>query len=323
MSEPSASPRAIPTASSVGPWLVAIGAGLWGTESLWRIPLNKLFASDVIVFLEHLILVVAMLPLVLPRRRELLTMSRRTWGYLLFSAVAGSVVGTILFTEALRRGNPTVVNVVLNIQPVISTTLACLLFGDRLSPKFFIWGPIAIVAGIVLSIEHPDRFSQEMLTFGLGSGTALAFLCALFWGASTVAGRGAMMGMSLLLASGMRCVIGFGCMLMVMLVRGKLNGAALWPAAAAGQPGNTVGLLLGLAFLSGGIPLIIYFEGLRRTRASTAGYFEMMQTLAAVIITWGYFGAALAPHQIVAALVLVIAVALVQHAQAGVEHEVR
>ena len=40
-----------------GPWLVALGAALWGTESLWRIPLNRMLASDVIVFYEHVILV--------------------------------------------------------------------------------------------------------------------------------------------------------------------------------------------------------------------------------------------------------------------------
>jgi len=74
-----------------------------------------------------------------------------------------------------------------------------------------------------------------------------------------------------------------------------------------------------LASISGGIPLLIYFEGLRRTRASTAGYFEMMQTLAAVCITWGFFGAALRPYQIVAAVVLVAAVAMVQRVQAEVE----
>ena len=36
-----------PTASAVkyGPWLVALGAALWGTESAWRIPLNDLFAG--------------------------------------------------------------------------------------------------------------------------------------------------------------------------------------------------------------------------------------------------------------------------------------
>jgi len=64
---------------------------------------------------------------------------------------------------------------------------------------------------------------------------------------------------------------------------------------------------------------LIYFEGLRLTRASTAGYFEMMQTLAAVVITWGFFHAALRPHQVVASVILVAAVAMVQRVQAKVE----
>jgi len=54
---------------------------------------------------------------------------------------------------------------------------------------------------------------------------------------------------------------------------------------------------------------------LRLTKASTAGYFEMMQTLAAVCITWGFFHAALRPHQVIAALVLMGAVAMVQRVQ--------
>ena len=45
----------------------------------------------------------------------------RTWGYLLLSGFAGSAVGTVFFTLALKHGNPTVINVILNIQPVIST----------------------------------------------------------------------------------------------------------------------------------------------------------------------------------------------------------
>ena len=68
--------------------------------------------------------------------------------------------------------------------------------------------------------------------------------------------------------------------------------------------------------LAGGIPLLIYFRGLALTRASTAGYFEMMQTLVAVVITWGFFHAALAPYQVLAGVVLIGAVAMVQRAQA-------
>ena len=49
---------------------------------------------------------------------------------------------------------------------------------------------------------------------------------------------------------------------------------------------------------------------------NTAQTSEMMQTLAAVCITWGFFHAGLRPHQVVAGIVLIAAVAMVQRVQA-------
>lgn len=298
-----------------GPWLVALGAALWGTESAWRIPLNELFDARVIVFWEHVLILIMFLPILVPRLQEIPKVKPTTWGYLLFSGFAGSAVGTVFFTLALKYGNPTVVNVVLNIQPVISTIGAFLLFGDRLARRFFIYAGIAIVAGIFVSVAHPTMIGVSFERAGLSRGTGYALICALFWGLSTVAGRGVMTGMSLRLASSMRIVVGLACMTLVVLTYGKLNAAALWPAAAQAHPLKAIVLLLFLASISGGIPLLIYFQGLHLTRASTAGYFEMMQTLAAVCITWGIFRATLHPHQVIAALVLIAAVAMVHHVQ--------
>jgi len=253
--------------ANYGPWLVGLGAALWGTESAWRIPLNELFDAKVIVFWEHVLILMMFLPILIPRLREIPKVHVRTWGYLLFSGFAGSAVGTIFFTLALKYGNPTVVNVVLNIQPVISTVGAFLLFGDRLAHRFFFYAAIAIVAGIFVSVTHPT-----------------------------------MIGVTL-----------------ILLAYGKLHGAALWPTAAQAHPVKAIVLLLFLASISGGIPLLIYFQGLHLTRASTAGYFEMMQTLAAVCITWGIFHATLHSHQVIAAFVLIAAVAMVHHVQQRVE----
>ncbi|HWY49911.1 MAG TPA: DMT family transporter [Chthoniobacterales bacterium] len=309
------------TARSVnyGPWLVGLGAALWGTESAWRIPLNELFDADVIVFWEHVLILLMFLPLLLPNLGQLRKIDIRTWGYLLFSGFAGSAVGTIFFTLALKHGNPTVVNVVLNIQPVISTLGAFLLFGDRLAPRFFLYAAIAILAGIFLSVEYPALIAVSFERAGLNIGTGYALICAFFWGGSTVAGRGVMMGMPLRLASSMRIVVGLICMTLILLVYGKLHGTTLWPALAQTHAFKAIGLLILLGSISGGVPLLIYFEGLRLTRASTAGYFEMMQTLAAVCITWGFFHATLRPHQVVAGVILMAAVAMVQHVQANAE----
>lgn len=309
--------------ANYGPWLVGLGAALWGTESAWRIPLNELFDAKVIVFWEHVLILLMFLPLLLSKLAALRKIDARTWGYLIFSAFAGSAVGTVFFTMALKHGNPTVVNVILNIQPVISTLGAFLLFGDRLTPRFFLFAGIAVVAGIFLSVEHPMLIGESFEKAGLNLGTGYALVCALFWGLSTVAGRGTMIGMPLRLASSLRIVVGLICMTAILLIYGKLNGAALWPAAAQAHTGRALGALLLLASISGGIPLLIYFEGLRLTRASTAGYFEMMQTLAAVCITWGFFHATLHPHQVIAGIVLMAAVAMVQRVQAVVADAVR
>ncbi|MGI9114107.1 MAG: DMT family transporter [Chthoniobacterales bacterium] len=305
--------------ATYGPWLVGLGAALWGTESAWRIPLNNLFDASVIVWWEHVLILLMFLPILLPRLAELRMIDTRTWGYLLFSGFAGSAVGTIFFTLALKEGNPTVVNVILSVQPVISTLGAFLLFRDRLTPRFFLYAGIAVVAGIFLSVEHPELIGVSFAQAGLNLGTADALVCALFWGLSTVAGRGVMIGMSLKLAASLRIFIGLVCMTTILLFYGKLNLAALWPAAAQANRGTAIVALILLASISGGIPLLIYFEGLRLTRASTAGYFEMLQTLAAVCITWGFFHARLYPHQIIASLVLIAAVVMVQRAQAAAD----
>jgi len=301
--------------ASYGPWLVALGAALWGTESAWRIPLNNLFDAEVIVFWEHVLILFFFLPLLVVRLKEIPKVDARTWGYMIFSGFAGSAVGTVFFTLALKNGNPTVVNVILNIQPIISTLGACLLFGDRLAPRFYLFAGIAILAGIFLSVDHPELIGVSFQKAGLNLGTGYALICAFFWGLSTVAGRGVMIGMSLRLAAGMRIVIGLVCMTLILLLAEKLRGPSLWTAAAQAHPLTAIGALVLLATISGGIPLLIYFEGLRLTKASTAGYFEMMQTLAAVCITWGFFHAALRPHQVVAAVVLMAAVTMVQRVQ--------
>ena len=305
--------------TSYGPWLVGLGAALWGTESAWRIPLNALFDAKVIVFWEHVFILIMFLPILVSDLYEIPKIHARTWGFLLFSGFAGSAVGTIFFTLALKYGNPTVVNVILNIQPVISTMGAFLLFGDRLARQFFFYAGIAIVAGIFVSVAYPTQIGISFERAGLNLGTGYALICALFWGLSTVAGRGVMVGMSLRLAASMRIVVGLACMTLILLAYGKLNGAALWPPAAQAHATKAIVLLLFLASISGGIPLLIYFQGLHLTRASTAGYFEMMQTLAAVCITWVFFHASLHPHQVIAAIVLIAAVAMVHHAQQHIE----
>src|SRR5437762_8841006 len=170
------------------------------------------------------------LPLLVSRGDEIRKIDARTWVYLTLSGFAGSAVGTIFFTLALKYGNPTVVNVILNIQPVISTMGAFVFFGDCLRPRFFLYAGIAIVAGIFVSVAHPTLIGVSFERAGLNRGTGYALTCAAFWGLATVAGRGVLTGMSLRFASSLRIVVGLVCVTLILLTYGKLHGATLWPA---------------------------------------------------------------------------------------------
>src|SRR5207249_1075079 len=75
-------------------------------------------------------------------------------------------------------------------------------------PRFFLYASIAILAGIFLSVEHPTLIGESFEKAGLNLGTGYAPVCALFWGLSTVAGRGAMIGMPLRLAASLRVTVG-------------------------------------------------------------------------------------------------------------------
>jgi drug/metabolite transporter (DMT)-like permease len=300
----------------MGPWLVALGAALWGIEAAWRVPLSKALSAEVIVFWEQVIQVVILAPFLWIHWKRVAAMSSRAWLSILVSGVAGSAVGTIFLTKAFATGNPTVVNVILNLQPLLSTFVAWLLFRDTLSPWIFPLSLVAVACGAVLSVEDPTAILSGVWATSFQAGTGWALLTAFFWGIATVAGRGVTVEIPVGLAAILRVLVGLLTMTIILSVNGALDGANLWPEAAQATPGPVIRDLLLLTTITGALPLFIYFRGLSMTIASTAGYFEMMQTLASIIVTWGVFGAALTVPQTVAAAVLVATVALIQHVQA-------
>ena len=56
---------------------------------------------------------------------------------------------------------------ILNIQPVISTIGAFVLFGDRLARQFFLYAGVAIVAGIFVPVAYPTQIGVSFERAGL------------------------------------------------------------------------------------------------------------------------------------------------------------
>src|SRR5207237_9768182 len=103
------------------------------------------------------------------------------------------------------------------------------------------------------SVEHPTLIGESFEKAGLNVGTGYALVCALFWGLSTVAGRGTMIGMPLRLAASMRVVVGLICMTLILLMYGNVNRVSLWPLAAQAHMTTAIVALLLLAHTPGAL----------------------------------------------------------------------
>jgi len=127
-------------------------------------------------------------------------------------------------------------------------------------------------------------------------GLAFTVATAFCWGASTTFGRGAMMEIDFKTGTALRYLIGS--------VAERIHGASLATAPVLKD-------MLGLLVVAAITPTFLYFAGLARTRAQVATFAEMAQTFASLLITWGVLHDALSAQQVVAGIVLLVAVAFI------------
>ena len=285
----------------LGPSLVIAGASMWGLETLWRVRLAATFDPDILVFHEHWIGWVLTLPFLIRGVGALRGVSRKALVSMLLSGVLGSALGTVCFTAALTLLNVSLANLLLNVQPVVSTLVSWFWLRERPLPRFYPWAAVALACGATMAwspdaVQAPHR---------LGLGLLLIGATAVCWGASTTFGRAAMMEIDFRTGVGLRYLIGAGATFVIAALHGGIAERLRWSALATT---STLRDMAGLLVVAAITPTFLYFAGLARTRASVATFAEMAQTFASLIITWGVLGEALSPQQMVAGAVLLVAV---------------
>jgi drug/metabolite transporter (DMT)-like permease len=254
---------------------VALGASLWGTDTVLRRPLTQVLSSYQIVFIEHLILTVILFPL---WWRTFRTLTRTQWAAVLGIAWGGSAIGTLLFTEAIRIGNPTTAVLLQKTQPIFVVLMAKLLLRERLSARSWTWLAVALVAAYLVSF---GATMPTELIHHAPPATLLALAAAVLWGASTVMGRFALQGISFQALTSLRIVGAMPLLALLVAVRPHP-----WPALAATQ----VLSLVAMALVPGLAALLIYYRGLRNTRASLAAVAELSFPATAALLNWTVLG---------------------------------
>ena len=293
--------------TSIGAILVGLAALLWATDAVIRYPLvQRGIDPVVIVFFDHCLGVALLTPYIfLKYGKQALKIKPAQWTGLFVVGSGGSALATVLFTASFQYTNPSVSILLQKLQPILVVLLAMLFLGERPHRGFYLWAGIALISG--LAISFPDFNFSFLGALTLESrGSLYALAAAALWGLSTVVGKGVVGKLPPLLVTYWRFVFGFTTLGGILL----LSQTPLDLPTGGGLLSDPFVLksFLYLALVPGLTALILYYQGMRRTPASTTTFMELLFPVGAVAINTIFLRIPLVPTQAVAACILLFAV---------------
>ena len=276
---------------------VALGASLWGTDTLFRRSLPTELASARVVLLEHLVLCLVLAPFAWRGRREWMKLGARGWAAVLGIAWGGSALASVLFTEAVRAGNPTAAVLLQKTQPVFAALLARSLLFEPLGRRF--WGVLAAAMGGAYLVSFGMRVPSGVE----GRAALLALGAAGLWGGSTVLGRFVLGNVSWITLTSLRIVAATPLL------------AVLAAGGAGDVTGRSFGVIVMLALVPGLLALLAYYRGLAGSHASRAAIAELAFPATAALLNWIFLGASLEPAQVAGFTIIWLAIVCLDSAR--------
>jgi drug/metabolite transporter (DMT)-like permease len=283
----------------MGPWLVTLAALLWAIDAPFRKYLTTGLSSTTIVLMEHIVIVLLVIPMFAQRLYELKNLTWKEWLAVIFVGFGGSALATVFFTQSFHYLNPTVAILLQKLQPLIAISLAAWVLKETLSKRFWFWAIVALIGAYIISFPN---FKPEGLTWDNNMlGIILAVAAAFLWGGSTVFGRFVLQKVSFQLMTALRFISALIFLVLINIYYGSLSQIN----TATGKDWLFV---LIIAIIAGFVSLMVYYYGLRSTKASIATLCELAFPFAAVIVNWIFLQASLSIMQIIGGLILVLAI---------------
>ena len=282
--------------SYLGVLLVALGAALWGTDAVLRVPLLEVMSPATIVFSEHLVLLLYSAPAVALGWRVIRNLGSSQWIALLVIAWGGSALATLLFTAAFAFGNPTVVILLQKTQPLFAIVLAHILLQERLRWAYWPCFAVAVLGAYLISFDGLVE-PLEALGSVQARTAALTLGAAMLWGSSTVLGRFVLKDVPFHTLTGARLLLALPVLWAVVLIQGSLGEMGTGFAA---EPARVVLL----ALVPGLLGLLLYYRGLSGTKASYATLAEISFPASAVALNWIFLGVGLGLNQVLGFVLL-------------------
>jgi drug/metabolite transporter (DMT)-like permease len=285
----------------IGASAVVIAALLWSLDGIFLRPRLASAPATLIVFLEHSLGFIALLPLLFIYWSELKNITKKQWGTIFWVALFGGALGTTFFTKALFLTGFVDVSVVIllqKFQPIFAIILSAIILRERFPAKFYFYATLALVGGYFVTFKDP-------LSINFGSTTLMialfSLLAAFAWGSSTTFGKYSLKNINYGLLTALR----FGFTVIIMLIPAMKYFGTL-PSIGTGVWRT----LVIIVFTSGAVAMYLYYYGLKKIPASLATLCELAWPVSAIFFDYFFNHNILSVTQIIGASLLIFSVSM-------------
>lgn len=297
------------------PGFIFLASVLWGLDGVVLRPALYSLPVTVVVFLEHALAFVIMIPFLIWERKKLKQISKKEYFYFFLVALFGGTLGGIFITKGLfyvNFANLSAVLLMQKLQPIFAIFLAWVLLKEKMPKKFFLF------AGLALLGAYAIAFPNLIPNFSTGDKTAIAslfgLLAAMSWGASTVFSKAGIKTTNFRIATYIR----YG--LTTFIVSIFLLASNNFSAFSQVNPTQWKYIFI-IIFSSGAVAMLLYYFGLKKTRASVSTICELGLPLSAIVFEWLFYHQTLSYVQFIGGALLLFAIIKVSKLRKTVSNE--
>lgn len=284
-----------------GALAVVVAAILWSLDGTFLRPRLASVSPTFIVFLEHTLGFIILLPFLFIYKLELKKITKKQWGTIFWVALFGGALGTTFFTKALFLTGFVDISVVIllqKFQPIFAIILSAIILRERFPAKFYIYALLALIGGYFVTFKDPGSID-------FGSATTMiavfSLLAAFSWGSSTTFGKYSLKNINYGLLTALR----FGFTIIIMLIP-----ALKYFSTLSSIESSVWKTLMIVVFTSGAVAMYLYYYGLKKIPASLATLCELAWPVSAIVFDYFFNHNILSATQIIGAIILILAVTL-------------
>lgn len=288
------------TAAILGAIAIIFSSALWGVDGAFLRPMLYDLDFFVVVFLEHLVAFAFMLPFFIWEIRETKKMDKKDWLSISLVALFGGAIGTLAITKAFfsvfidEISSVSVIVLLQKTQPVFAIILAMLILKERPKKMFFPLAGVALIGSYLVAFGFTFPGIQTEVLFV----PLLALLASFSFATGTVFGRLVGKKISFRMTTYLRFLLTTLIMIVFIAIFNRFAGFS-------GLQAPDFGVILLIAFTTGGAAIFIYYWGLKRVMASKATIYELGFPLTAFILDYFVHNEIMGPGRWIGAIIII------------------